>query len=307
MGRGNWNPSDDISDLSGKVILVTGGNSGLGRESILALAKQRPGKIYLAARDISKGSWALDLIKKHVPKAPVTVLECDLSSLSSVRNAARKVASESSRLDILMCNAGVVACPKGLSEDGYEIQFATNHLGHALLIKLLLPMLRKTAELHGNARIVSLTSPGFGFSPKGGIQFNSLHSEQDLGFGGPPKRYGQSKLANIIYADELSRRNPQLTCVSIDPGAAKTELFTNQGWLMKTFITITTWMRGEMMWSAEEGAYNQLWAATADIPINGALYKPIGKHFEPTGHLKDAELRQMLWDWTEGELKAYTL
>jgi NAD(P)-dependent dehydrogenase (short-subunit alcohol dehydrogenase family) len=209
-----------------------------------------------------------------------------------------------------MCNAGVVACPKGQSKDGFEIQFATNHLGHALLIKLLLPTLRKTAELHGDARIISLTSPGFAFSPKGGIQFNTLHSAQDLGFGGPPKRYGQSKLANILYADELSRQNPQLTCISIDPGAARTELFTSQGWLMRTFILVSTWLRGERMWSAEHGAYNQLWAATVprdELPVNGGLYKPIGKHVTPKGYLTDVTLREMLWDWTDRELKEYSL
>lgn len=326
MGRGSWNSNDDIPDLAGKVILVTGGtlqtpqylrakvdqatgNSGLGRESVLALAQHNPARIFLAARDVKKGAAALNVIHDAVPKAPVTVLECDLSCLSSVQKAARRVVAETSRLDILMCNAGVVACPKGISTDGYEIQFATNHLGHALLIKLLLPTLRTTAKHYQEARIVSLTSPGYGFSPKGGIQFNTLHSEQDLGFGGPPKRYGQSKLANILYADELSRRYSELTCISINPGAAKTELFTNQGWLMRSFILVTTWMRGEWMWSAREGAYNQLWAATApkDMMHSGGLYKPIGKPIAPMGYLQNGTLREMLWDWTEKELEGYEL
>lgn len=204
-----------------------------------------------------------------------------------------------------MCNAGTVACPKGLSNDGYEIQFATNHLGHALLISSLLPLIRSTAQIHGDARIVSLTSPGYGFAPKGGIQFNSLKSEQDLGFGGPPKRYGQSKLANILYIQELARRYPEITCVAIDPGAARTELYTQQGWAMRAFILITTWMRGEMMYSAEEGAWNQLWAATGDVKENGALYRPVGEMLKVKGYAADEVLSGMLWDWTEEEVRRF--
>ncbi|KAH7093448.1 hypothetical protein FB567DRAFT_487788 [Paraphoma chrysanthemicola] len=300
----------DIPDLAGKVILVTGGNSGLGRESVLELAKHNPSKIYLASRNAARGIEAIDLIKMEVPKAQVVLLLCDLSSLQSVQQAAQQIRSDSQHLDILICNAGVVACPKATSKDGYEIQFATNHLGHALLIKLLIPLLFKAVKVHGDAKVVSIASPGFNFSPKGGIQFNTLRSEQDMGFGGPPKRYGQSKLANILYADELARRYPELICISVDPGAARTELFTSQGWVMRAFILITTWMRGEWMWSAKEGAYNQLWAATAtrdDIPSNGGFYKPIGKHVRKCGYLKDHELREMLWEWTQNELEEYEL
>ncbi|KAH7082852.1 hypothetical protein BKA63DRAFT_583982 [Paraphoma chrysanthemicola] len=310
MGRGLFNSEREIPDLAGKVVLVTGGNSGLGRESVLELAKHNPSKIYLASRNAARGIEAIDLIKMEVPKAPVTLLLCDLSSLHSIQQAAQQIRSESQYLDILICNAGVVACPKATSEDGYEIQFATNHLGHALLIKLLIPLLRKASKERGDARVVSIASPGFNFSPKGGIQFNTLRSEQDMGFGGPPKRYGQSKLAIILYAEELARRYPELVCVSVDPGAARTELFTSQGWAMRAFILVATWMRGEWMWSAKEGVSNQLWAATASrdhLLFNGGLYKPIGRHVPKCGYLKDDILREMLWEWTENELKGYEL
>ncbi|KAH8724181.1 hypothetical protein GQ44DRAFT_740618 [Phaeosphaeriaceae sp. PMI808] len=310
MDEKNYNPERDIPDLSGKVIIVTGGNAGLGRESILALAKHDPSRIYLAARNIAKGIRVVGLVKEHLPNASLTVLECDLSSLESVQQAAKQVASETQRLDILMCNAGVVACAKGQSKDGYEIQFATNHLGHALLIKLLLPMLRTTAELYGDAKIISVTSSGYVYAPRGGINFNTLRSTQDLGWGGPSKRYSQSKLANILYADELARRNPQVTCVSIDPGMAKTELFNSQGWIVRKFILALIWLQGKRILSAEHGAYNQLWAATVlkdRIPVNGGLYRPVGEYFVPEGYLKDPALRKLLWDWTERELEKYTL
>ncbi|KAL9068304.1 MAG: hypothetical protein Q9157_006554 [Trypethelium eluteriae] len=310
MSREKYNPIDDIPDLSGKVILVTGGNSGLGKETIVALAKHKPNKIYLAARNVSKAQAAVKDIEKRIPGAPTSILEFDLSSLHSVMEAARRVISESQRLDILMCNGGIVALPMAQSKDGYEIQFATNHLGHALLIKLLLPLLLKTAQQYSDARVIILASPAAGFVPKEGIQFDTLRTTQDLGFGGKPQRYGQSKLANILYADELSRRYPQLRCASINPGIAKTELYTEQGWLMRVFIVVTTWLRGKCMVSPEEGAYNQLWAATTpkkNIPLNGALYDPVGQLAKPIKNTDNDDLRERLWAWTEKQLDSFTL
>jgi NAD(P)-dependent dehydrogenase (short-subunit alcohol dehydrogenase family) len=134
----------------------------------------------------------------------------DLTSLSSIKSSTPQL----TRLDLLMCNAGIMATPPSLSKDGYEIQFATNHLGHAMLIKQLLPTMLKTAEEpRSDVRIVILTSMGWRAHPKAGIEFSTLNTTQDRAIFGGWVRYGQSKLANLVYAAELARRYPNITCM----------------------------------------------------------------------------------------------
>jgi NAD(P)-dependent dehydrogenase (short-subunit alcohol dehydrogenase family) len=127
-------------------------------------------------------------IKKNNASASLTFVEMDLCSLASVKAAAQKFAHD--RLDVLLCNAGIMAVPPALSKDGYEIQFATNHLGHAMLIRKLLPIMLKTATLPGSdVRIVCLTSNGWMSHPKGGVKFSELKTVQE-GFYGAGIRYG---------------------------------------------------------------------------------------------------------------------
>ena len=133
-----FDPSSDISDLSGKVALVTGGNAGLGKETVLQLANHSPSQLYLAARTQSKAEAAIRDIKATVPNANITFLELDLASLKSVQRASETFLASSDRLDLLINNAGIMAQPEGLTTDGYELQFGTNHMGHALLTKRLL-------------------------------------------------------------------------------------------------------------------------------------------------------------------------
>ncbi|KAI9713576.1 MAG: hypothetical protein M1820_000958 [Bogoriella megaspora] len=311
MATKKFNPSKDISDLSGKVIIVTGGNTGIGKASIDALAKHNPSKIYLTARNAEKAKDAIKDIQQSSPNISVSFLECDLNSLASVRAAAKTFASESQRLDILMNNAGIMAVPQALSKDGYEIQFATNHLGHALFIKLLLPTLLKTAEdPAADVRVITLSSTGAWFPPKGGIQFEAVRTTQELGVGGKSLRYGQSKLANILYADELSRHYPQLTSVSIHPGIVQTQLVSQQPLHTRALISVSSlFVQGGAKFTPEEGAYNQLWAATApkkDIK-NGAFYTPVAELAKPFKYSQDQELREKLWTWTEKELESYEL
>lgn len=127
-------------------------------------------------------------IKKTVPSASVSFIEMDLCSLASVKAASRKVTHD--RLDVLICNAGIMAVPPALSKDGYEIQFATNHLGHAMLIQQLLPVMLKTVGIPGaDVRIVCLTSNGWMSHPRGGVKFSELKTVQE-GFYGAGIRYG---------------------------------------------------------------------------------------------------------------------
>lgn len=250
----------------------------------------------------------MDDIKSRVPNAAVAFIECDLASLQSCQEATRDFLSRSDRLDILICNAGVMNLPPGFSKDGYEIQFATNHLGHALLIKLLLPTMLKTAELPGaDVRIVNISSLGHMLPPKNGITFDALRTTQAGEMA--PIRYGQSKLANVLYASELAKRYPQLTTTSCHPGIIVTQLYHTQTFLMRMLIQVSAVFRGETMKTPEEGAHNQLWLATVrkDELINGEFYMPVGKPKERSKLSKDEKLMGRLWDWTEKELESFKL
>ena len=244
-------------------------------------------------------------------KTRITFIECDLASLASVHQAAKQFAAASSRLDVLMCNAGVMALPPGLTKDGYEVHFGTNHLGHALLVKLLVPTLLQTADQVPNpdVRIVFLTSIGFGAHPSGGIVFDNLRTVQDFGLFGPWIRYAQSKLANILYAAELARRYPRITTVSVHPGVAATDLVGNLSFIQRALVYVSNF--GQVKSSGAEIVANQLWAATTtggnddEKIVNGGYYVPVGvlgKHYRCSN---SQELAGKLWDWTHKELDGY--
>ncbi|KAI9716770.1 MAG: hypothetical protein M1812_005110 [Candelaria pacifica] len=294
-------PKTDIPDLTGKVILVTGGNTGLGKESILQLIQHNSSQIYLAARTPSKAEAAIADIKAAVPDASITYLPLDLTSLSSVKEAAETFKSKSDKLHILLNNAGIMATPMSETKEGYEIQFGTNHIGHALLTKLLMPTLLKTAEEpNADVRIVNLSSFGHNMAPSGGI----IYETAKLGKEGPWARYGQSKLANILFTKELARRYPSITSVAVHPGIIKTDLYvpTNESSMVMRYGMMV--FSGLFMKDVAEGAKNQLWAATSKDKgiVSGGYYDPIGKKSGGSNYAKDGELAKKLWEWTEGEL-----
>ncbi|KAJ6588800.1 oxidoreductase [Mycena capillaripes] len=301
-----FNPSTDIPDLAGKVILVTGGTGGIGKESVLALAKHNPKSIYFTGRNSSRANEVIAEIKSTAPSVTIVFLECDLESLAAVERGAKQFISQSDRLDILMCNAGVMNVPPALTKDGYEVHFGTNHLAHALFIKLLLPTLLRTAEAPGgDVRVIPLTSQAFAMHPMGGILFDDLRTTQVSGLV-KFLRYGQSKLANILYASELAKRYPQITSVSIHPGVVRTDLLAQQDYITRALAFLT---HPFSMLTPAEGAYNQCWAATVDKAkiTNGEYYEPVGV---PGGHARlsrDAKLASRLWDWTEKELESYDI
>ncbi|PMD47424.1 NAD(P)-binding protein [Hyaloscypha variabilis F] len=301
---GGFNPDTDILDLSGKVIFITGG-TGLGKETATQLAKHSPSAIYITARDTQKGDIAAADIRNAVPSANITVLQMDLASLKSVQTAAKQFLASSSRLDILFNNAGVMAVPAGLTKDGYEIQIGTNHLGHALLTKLLMPTLLKTAQLpNTDVRIVTVSAIAYAQAPKGGIKFDLLRTTQEEN--NKIVRYCQSKLANILYSNELASRYPSITAVSLHPGVVETNLskpLQDSHRLARLLVAISKLI---MVVSVQKGALNQLWAATSKEVQTGEFYVPVGKKDE-SNVLKDTDLAKKLWDWTETELQSYNM
>jgi NAD(P)-dependent dehydrogenase (short-subunit alcohol dehydrogenase family) len=279
----------------------------LGKQSVLALAKHTPEHIYFTGRNASKAEEVIKEVQTTTPNAKISFMECDLSSLANVEKAAKQFTAESQRLDILMCNAGILgAVDPGVTVDGYEKTFATNHLGHALLIKLLLPTLLRTAEEpNSDVRIISLTSIGFRLHPKGAIAFKDLRTSQaDLGVTGHWIRYAQSKVANLLYASELARRYPNITSVSIHPGVVETEFVTNLSFWNKALVYVS--QLGRLITPAA-GAYNQLWGSVGpkDKMVNGAFYEPIGVLGKHTKDSKDPKIAQELWEWTQQQLEPY--
>ncbi|KAL8664782.1 MAG: hypothetical protein Q9202_002785 [Teloschistes flavicans] len=278
------------------------GNTGLGKEAVLQLAKHNPSHIYLAARTASKGEAAIDEIKKAVPDANITYLKLDLCSFQSISTAAQEFKSQSQRLDVLMNNAGIMATPLAKTEEGYESQFGTNHIGHALLTKLLLPTLLSTAEKEGSdVRIVNLTSEGHNLAPRPqGILFDQTMLEKR----GPWPRYGQSKLANILYTKELAKRYPKITTVAVHPGLIQTDLYgpnQQQSFFLRWGLKIVgPWVMADV----PTGTLNQLWAAVgkkSDV-ISGTYYTPVAKASSGSAWAQKKDLAQELWDWTEKEL-----
>ncbi|MCJ1281102.1 hypothetical protein MMC26_000420 [Xylographa opegraphella] len=303
MGRKSFDPAKDIPDLSGKVIFVTGGTAGLGKETILAFAKHHAEHIYFSGRNAKSAEAVISDVKAVAPDVRVTFLECDLASLASVEKAAKQFSAESERLDILLCNAGIMALPPGLTKDGYEIQFGTNHVGHALLVKLLLPILLRTAQTpESDVRVVMLTSLAFRMHPLGGIDIPSLRTPRP-GIFGHWIRYGQSKLANILFASELARRYPSITTASVHPGVINTGLLTNSGIWNAAFVHVT---HPFSTLTPEQGAHNSLWATTTKKDLTrGGFYVPVGV---PGAHDKESKSEKLageLWEWTEKELRTY--
>lgn len=210
--------------------------------------------------------------------------------------------SESKRLDILMNNAGIMAVPQGETEEGYEIQFGTNHMGHALLTKLLIPTLQATAEeLGADVRIINLTSEGHNFARAAG----TLLDKKQLDASGAWGRYGYSKLANILFARELAKHYPKITAVTVHPGVIATDLYlpnAQNNIVMNIGLKIAGSLRG----TVATGALNQLWAATAkkEDVVSGSYYTPIGTLAGGSSLARNMNLADDLWQYTEEELAA---
>ncbi|KAH7407822.1 hypothetical protein BKA64DRAFT_667470 [Cadophora sp. MPI-SDFR-AT-0126] len=302
----SFNIDDDIASLAGKVVFITGGTAGLGAASVHAFAQHNPEHIYFSGRNAQAAFKLIDEVKKSTPSASLTFLEMDLSSLTSVHAACKKFTHN--RLDILMCNAGIAENPSARSVDGYEIHFATNHLGHAMLIRQLLPVLLNTAmEPDADVRIVILSSRSWIITQKGGILFEKLTTKQD-GWWEKNFTYQQSKLANLIYARELAKRFPSITTVSLHPGIVATAMLAGQKPSSTAFMTIENWFRGVSKVAEDEGALNQIWAAAGAKKselVTGGYYEPVGVlcNNKLNSTAKDEGLAKKLWEWTEEALE----
>ncbi|KAL0371781.1 UNVERIFIED_CONTAM: Short-chain dehydrogenase, chloroplastic [Sesamum calycinum] len=227
-------------DGSGLTAVVTGASSGIGTETTRVLAMCGV-HVIMAVRNVDSGRKVKETIVKEIPDAKIDVMELDLGSFASIRKFALEYNSSGRPLNILINNAGVMAPPFMLSQENIELQFATNHLGHFLLTNLLLDNMKKTArESHKEGRIVNLSSEGHRYAYREGVRFDKINDSSSYY---SIFAYGQSKLANILHANELARRLKEegvaITANSLHPGAIATNLLRHHGavnWVGKYFL-----------------------------------------------------------------------
>ena len=257
----------DIPDQSGRTALITGANSGLGLETARALA-QRGSRVVLACRSLTKAEAACQELSAN-GGGELIPLELDLADLASVRRGAAAVAEHWGAIDLLINNAGVMAPPRQLSAQGFELQFAVNHLGHFALTQQLLPMLRP------GARVVHVSS---GASYFGRIAFDDLQGEQRYDAWAA---YAQSKLANMMTALELQRRldaqGAKVLSIAAHPGLARTNLQPTSVASRGSRVEALAYrLMDPLFQSAAMGALPQLFAATAPAAEPGSFYGPGG-------------------------------
>lgn len=300
----SFSPEKDIPSLEGKVILVTGGSDGLGKQSVLELARHRPALIWIAVRNLDKAKAAVEEIKQDVPDASIKLLHLDLSSLDSVDKAARVFKEQADRLDVLLLNAGTMSFGEGVTADGYEVHFGVNHVGHALLTKLLLPVLLRTAESGADVRVVLLSSTAYLVAPYGGIKYNTVKGPAENLW--MMQRYGQSKLAVKLFAWQLAKLYPQLTVASVSPGLVKTNIVEEDNAIPCILRPGKAFLRATMMSTVENGARNQLWASVSKDVQSGAYYEFVGVPTKLREGAQDMWAAE-LWRWTEKELERYNL
>jgi retinol dehydrogenase-12 len=286
--------------LSGKTILITGGDGDIGKQVLSYLVLLSPAEIWLAVKDLDAAKNTIVELEQQAPDVRIQMVQLDLASLPSVRTAVATLVSQVEHIDLLFLHAGVMGLPAQFTNDGYEFQFGINHLGHALLTKLLLPTLVRTAELKRDVRVIVTSSCSHHNCPAGGIDFDTLKTD---GSSLPPlKLYAQSKLANILFTRALAERYPQLKAIAIHPGACRTNLTLNS-----TGGNIFDWVVGYLLSRpVKVVARHHIWAAVADGIESGEYYEPLGMGGRCIPEGKDKGLTLKLWEWTEKELEPYT-
>jgi NAD(P)-dependent dehydrogenase (short-subunit alcohol dehydrogenase family) len=260
----------DIPDLTGKIVVITGANNGIGFDSTRELAR-KGAHVILASRDPEKVTQAKQNIQEEIPSAKLSYIHLDLASLSSIRQFADQFKSSYQNLDILVNNAGVMLIPYGLTEDGFERTMGINHMGHFALTGLLIDLLSKTP----GSRVVNVSSNAH---YQGEMDFDNLLYENQVGYA-PMKAYGRSKLANLLFTYELQRRfeahKLEAVALAAHPGISATGLADH------LFFNMLTWLIRPAMrilfQSSAMGALPSLRAAVDPHALGGQYFGPDGE------------------------------
>ncbi|KAF2500868.1 NAD(P)-binding protein [Lophium mytilinum] len=316
-----WNPESGIPDLSGKVAVVTGANTGIGYEIAAGLAR-KGAKVYLGARNKNKAEAAIEKLHAEnltIPYGSLVPLPSDLAELHEVVKAADAVTANEQRLDILVNNAGVATYSYETTSAGFEMTMGVNHLAHFLLTVRLLPLLKRTAvKKDSDVRIVNVASPAHSMLTPARLAFDNA---VDFKYPGPTSypdwasrrdlfaRYGVSKLAGILFTSELQRRMDAeeipLIAMSTNPGFTNTagSMFALPGWMRPIMSRLTA--------SPAQGALTELYVAAApEVKREAAKYK--GKYFNlkagletPSALAQDPQVAKNLWELSEEALESF--
>ena len=288
--KATWTEAD-VPGQGGRTAVVTGANSGLGFEAARVLA-ERGAAVVLACRDLGKAKDAVDQISAAAPGSKLSTVRLNLGSLASIREAAEELRDGHDRLDLLINNAGLMMTPHGRTEDGFELQFGTNHLGHFALTGLLLDRMLAVP----GSRVVTVSS---NVHRMGRIDFGDLQSERRYSRTGA---YGQSKLANLLFTyelqDRLARAGAATEALAAHPGTSRTNLTQYLPVLMRVGAVLLP-TQGSAM-----GAVPTLRAATDPGARGGEYYGPAGlgenrgpaKRVRSSARSHDTEVAKRLWD-----------
>lgn len=285
-----------ITQANGKVIVITGSNTGIGKETAWELAR-RGAKVYMACRDMKRCEEARESIVVSTKNKYVYCRQCDLSSMKSIAEFATKFKKEENKLDVLINNAGVMRTPNSKTQDGFEMQLGVNHLGHFLLTNLLLNHLKVASP----SRIINVSSVAH---LRGEINKEDLNSDKSYD---PSTAYAQSKLANVLFTKELAKRleGTGVTVNAVHPGIVDTEIIRHMGffnsWISTILIKPFVW---PFIKGPRQGAQTSIFLA-----IDPIVEKTTGKYFnnyleeEVSASAQDTSLARWLWlvseKWTK--------
>jgi len=296
----------NIPSQEGKVVVITGGNTGIGKVCALELAA-RGAHVILACRSADRALPVVEEIKKETNNEKVEFMELNLANLRSVVRFTDAFREKKLPIHVLLNNAGIMACPYRLSDDGIELQFATNHLGHFLLTTRLLDIVEASAP----SRIVNVSSLAHTMSYNEGVRFDKINDEKSYSI---VSAYGQSKLCNVLFSNELNKRlEGKLVFVnSLHPGYVDTELTRNVKDSYGSFVDFLSGISAAIVAKTpQDGALTSLYVATSP-EIEGTDGQPPlrGQYFVPTAKLstaskkgRDEQLAKKLWEFSEALIK----
>ncbi|DBB15688.1 hypothetical protein WJX82_002856 [Trebouxia sp. C0006] len=284
-------------DLTGKTVVLTGGNSGIGTETARVLAAAGA-RVIMTSRDIEAGQQVAKQLMQHQLKGQILVAQLDLADLHSVAQLAQMLNAEA-QIDTLICNAGVMACPLSYTKQGFERQIGTNHFGHFYLFRLLEA---KLAAQNFDTRVVVVSSAGHATMDHWkGVNFADMHYKEGRTYG-KLNAYGQSKSANILFAKQIAVRHPtsNLRAYSLHPGNCKTQL--------QRHLTLTERLAakcaGPVMKTLPQAAATTIYAAVSpDLLDKSGAYLVNVAVKQPSSHCRDLETAQRLWEETSSQIQ----